>query len=238
MAGYLKRAEQYLSNTCLFDDPEQRDAFESNFWTCWENTCKIAARLEAIHLKHRIEAGVVPKDSKIATSEPGTKDKWFFITIRPNKRSFQEFKKRIEDRIIKRSFVKEFTYCFEQKGTTNETLGTGFHLHGIMRVPHYTSPGNLARDILSSLNGFCGNAGVKCQLSKNPNEHFERYCKNYESEDGHKAVTKEWDEKWRIQEGIQAIYTPSNQERVEGVSVEHSGPEQVVSDEPIIVSFT
>lgn len=222
----MRRAETYLKDMALTDD-EDRDQFIDNYWKHYETLCQIAAKMESIHLKHRIEAGVaLPLNTdKIVTS--CQKDKWFFVTIRPNKKTFSEFKERIESKVLIRKMILDIKYCYEQKGTTDETLGTGHHLHGIIKCPNYYTPGNLARDLLSSLNGFCGNSGVKVQTTKNPEEHFKRYYENHSSEDGHKEITKEWDYKWRNQLGLQDVYI-SPKPSTEGDILDIRGPEQAV----------
>lgn len=237
MAGYIRRAEKYMQEIALSEDPE---LYAEITWKHWKAVCDLAAKFEKIHMDSRIEAGIIPKPENHSTSS--LKDKWWFVTIRPNKKTFEEFKERFESRILPRKIIKEIKYCYEQKGTTDDTLGTGHHLHAIIRTAHWYTPGNLARDLLSSMNGFCGNAGIKVSLSKNPEEHFDRYCVNHKSEDGHKEITAVWDKKWRELIGLQDVYTPALNQVREGGENTNSGPdgnaEVKFSNETVTVNWT
>lgn len=229
MAGYIARAEKNIKMIGDLDDgtlskEEIQSVIDSNrLW--WRAVCREAAILEQIHMEEREKLGLTNK--KEASTHKGKEAKWYFVTIRPNKHTFEEFKERIESRLLKRKIILDIKYCYEQKGMTDDTLGTGHHMHAII-LSKQQSPGNLARELLSTMNGFCGSAGVKVQTSTNAEEHFERYCMNHGSEDGHKELTKEWDKKWRSMKGLQEFYVSPKPSTVGDNNENTRGPEQVV----------
>lgn len=59
-----------------------------------------------------------------------------FLTVRPNDKliSFIEFKEDCRT-FFQSTRMSSFEYCFEQKGTTNDTMGIGFHMHCIIGWP-------------------------------------------------------------------------------------------------------
>lgn len=238
MTGYIARAEKFmtlLADTADLNEDEKQSVID-NYWTHWTAVCKYAAEHERIHMEARKEAGLI--NEKGPSTHKGKQPKWYFVTIRPNKHSFEEFKERIESRLLKRKIILDIKYCYEQKGMTDDTLGTGHHMHAII-LSNQQSPGNLARELLSTMNGFCGSSGVKVQTSHNPEEHFERYCMNHGSEDGHKELTKEWDKKWRMIKGLQEVYVSPKPSTV-GDNIEtNRGPEQVViNHNPVLLDLS
>lgn len=240
MTGYIARAEKFM--TLLGDiydlDKDEKQSIINNYWTHWTAVCKYAAEHERIHMEARKAAGLIT--TKEPVSHKGKEPKWYFITIRPNVQTFEKFKERIESRLIKRTIFLEMKYVYEQTGESDETLGTGHHFHAIA-LSSQQSPSNLAREVLSTMNGFCGPSGVKVSRCHNPEEHFERYCSNHTSADGHKEVKKEWDKKWRLIKGLQEVYHVSPKPSTVGDNIVEplAGPEQVViNHSPVILDLS
>lgn len=61
------------------------------------------------------------------------KDKLCFLTVRPKTSlvTFFEFEGDVRS-FFQSDRIKEFEYCFEQKGETLDTMGGGFHFHAII----------------------------------------------------------------------------------------------------------
>lgn len=132
---------------------------------------------------------------------------WYFITIRPDERSikFPDFYYLV-DKFLKRKCIKSFTLTFEQKGVTKDTVGSGFHAH-IVCDGTWASRGQCLRDTQSTFSKCTAPNCVQVKTTRNPDDIVEKYLKEYESEDGHKEITKETDKIWRENLRLQDTYT-------------------------------
>lgn len=131
---------------------------------------------------------------------------WFFITVRPTpETTWEDFYDKVY-KFTQRKCIQQYTLSFEQKGTNEETLGTGFHFHMVANTTH-RSKGECLRDTQSTFAKICADNAVQINPTKNPNDIIQKYLINYEANDGHKACTKEWDEKWRNKMGLKPLYT-------------------------------
>lgn len=132
----------------------------------------------------------------------------FFITIRPDqsKITFPEFLSEMKN-LYKRKCFNKYILTFEQKGTSEETLGEGFHCHVIATVTQ-RSKGELLRDITSSCKHFCAPncIDVKPLRTEKDMENVRDYMIEYKSDDDHKIVTQEWDTLWRNKNNLKHIY--------------------------------
>lgn len=129
----------------------------------------------------------------------------YFITVRPDERKcdFNDFVK-IVHKYVQRKTVLSFKLSFEQKGTTVDNLGTGFHVHMVVHA-NWRSKGECLRDTQSSFAKVAAHNCVNVQTTKNPDDVVNKYLIAYDSDDGHKSCTKELDELWRDRIGIKHI---------------------------------
>jgi len=137
-------------------------------------------------------------------------DKAYFITIRPDdsKCTFENFHAKVLDFVKRKCFVT-YALSFEQKGTSDETLGSGFHCHIVAKMKQRTK-GEVLRDTLSSWKKYIddGILAANCidvNITNNGEELIQNYLIEYKSDDDHKDCTKEWDAKWRQQIGCPEI---------------------------------
>lgn len=98
-----------------------------------------------------------------------------------------------------------FTLSFEQKGTTTETMGHGYHTH-IIATMKQKSKGEVLRDTQSSFQHTTAPNCIDVSLCKNPEEVVQNYLIDYVSNDNHKITTKEYDSIWRTSLNLQATY--------------------------------
>jgi len=131
-----------------------------------------------------------------------TGGRWFWITIRPPTGNFQEFYTLVGSTVRRKCFL-EYRLSFEQKGVDESTLGEGYHVHMVARMTQ-RSVGEIVRDLKSSFK--LGDEAIEVKKTKNPHVMFEDYCISYESKDGHKETTREWDKMWREQQGLLESY--------------------------------
>lgn len=131
----------------------------------------------------------------------------FFITIRPDttKTKFHDFYNLVRNYIERKMFIN-YKLSFEQKGTCEEDLGKGFHVH-IVAETTCRSKGEVLRNTISTF-GKCTAANcIQVDVCKNPEETVQKYLIDYESKDNHKIETKEWDARWRTNECLDNIYS-------------------------------
>lgn len=161
----------------------------------------------------------------------GVTSQWYFITIRPDcsKITFELFYNKIA-KLMDRKCFKTFTLSFEQKGTNQETLGQGFHCHIVTETTH-RSKGELLRDLTSTFNKWINlqyitENNIDVKPSKTPEQLIQNYLIEYNSEDGHKEPTKQWDTLWREYNKIQPIY----KDHVPSSSINHCNKPSTVID--------
>jgi len=132
---------------------------------------------------------------------------YYFITVRPDtsKVKFIDFYNDVQ-KFTSRKCFQEFKLSFEQKGTTDETLGQGFHVHIVAKMSQ-RSKGEVLRDTQSTFKNYTAPNCIEVLTTKNPQELVDNYLVNYVSDDEHKIVTKAWDAKWRSREILDSLYT-------------------------------
>lgn len=131
----------------------------------------------------------------------------YFITIRPKPDvKFIEFYNRVIKYIKRASFI-EYRLSFEQKGTSEENLGYGFHCHIVTIKTKWRSKGECLRDTISSFNKLCESNCIQVETTKNPLELTQSYLIEYKSNDEHKVVTQDMDSIWRSNNQLEHIYT-------------------------------
>jgi len=130
-----------------------------------------------------------------------TKVNWYFITIRPQEGiEFKEFKGIVEKYLNRKCFL-EYTFSYEQKGTNFDELGKGFHCHIVANTTWRSKIEGL-RQTISTFKGIASDNCIQIDTTREPSKIIKNYLIDYESKDGHKIVTKEWDTLWRSKEGL------------------------------------
>lgn len=151
-----------------------------------------------------IEAGELPM---LVGKEKLCRTYW--ITIRPKEKecTFATFYNTAMSMLDKPCF-EHFVAAFEQKGTTEETLGQGFHVH-ILAKCKQTGKCELLRDIKTPFLPFTKESAIDIQVVKYKADADRclGYIKDHKAKDGHKKITEEWDIIWRNRVGLQPLYT-------------------------------
>lgn len=163
-------------------------------------------RAERTKFKHILRiASMLHEDYEEVVQQKVTN--WYFITVRPDEKriTFADFFAKVR-KFLERKCMLKYNVSFEQKGTTDDTIGHGFHVHIVANTKH-RSKGECLRDAISTF-GTCTDANcIQVDTTKTPEIIVKKYLLEYESNDNHKIVTKESDEKWRESIGIKSIYS-------------------------------
>lgn len=201
------RATMNLHLDCgiLKDDCNLSEVFEEYF----ARECKSALR--EIDLMQRMRDIIAEPFGELITGTKSTPHT-YFITIRPDcsKVTFELFKVQV-DKLLSRACFKSYDYSYEQKGVTEETLGEGFHVHIVAEMT-MRSKSEVLRACLSTFNQWVTNGliapnCIEVCITKNGAKIVQDYLIDYKSDDDHKEVTKEWDEKWRTRLSLCPIYS-------------------------------
>lgn len=181
----------WITNQSLPDDQKMDlDAYRAGL-----ERGEIEKHLQACRLAFRMEMAAAEQVA-------------WFVTIRPSPDwagTWPDFNEACQ-RMISSALWTHKVWSFEQKGTSAETLGQGFHLHLVAKSS------KAKKDIVKELKrrfertGICGNAGVQVDKCKTPADVIRLYLVEYEADDGHKATTKPWDSMWREAAQLQPIY--------------------------------
>lgn len=141
------------------------------------------------------------------------KEHWYLITIRPDdtKCTFVEFKDCVHNLLARKCFL-DYVMVFEQKSTSHEDLGRGFHSH-ILAKMRQRSKGEVLRDVSSTFAQMISREQIaqNCidvRVASQPNG-VRQYLIEGTSADGHKEATHAWDEVWRTELGLHPSYQPT-----------------------------
>lgn len=193
-------AEQYAT------EEERKKIYHDTFQKNYE----LVIKTERKKFADILQIATVLHEDYIAITGSVT-NQWYFITIRPDcsKVSFNEFYDKIE-KLTERKCFKQFSLSFEQKGTSDETLGEGFHVHIVSEMTFRSKP-DCIRGMLSSFNKwinkeYIAEQCIDVQVSSRPEELIQGYLIDYKHSDKHKIATKEWDMKWREALNLKPIY--------------------------------
>lgn len=167
---------------------------------------KLEDAMKRLQHQEFVAAQAEASELAILAESKGFFDKCFHVTIRPRPdvTDFESFRSLV----VKYTQSKAFAACcytFEQKGLSDDTIGTGFHAHMVVRL----AAGRTKTHCLQTagkLTEMCGNAGLQFDKASRPWAIIENYWLNYESRDGHKADTQHWDSLWRSKMNLQPLY--------------------------------
>lgn len=135
-----------------------------------------------------------------------------FITVNPQPLiTLKDFQKNI-DKMLQKKWLTQYVYVLEQRGTCEEELGKGFHLHMIIMKPEGKSQAHCIREIASTFKKQCDTSNYHCYNTKWINE--EEYKRKLEyilgtkesTEENNKQLKQEYDKIWREKCQIQPFY--------------------------------
>lgn len=181
----------------------QRETAEINFVIDMMNNSEYGTAMQNL-------AATVASRQQNLKSLTHTDKQSYMITIRPIEGiDVNLFKDKITS-LVERSCFIDGCYSFEQKGTTPDSIGQGLHCHLVARMTQ-KSKGAVLRDIISSFNkwikeGLISENNIDVRTTHNPKDIVQRYLINYESDDDHKIITKEYDAIFRERTGLASLY--------------------------------
>nr|UOF76971.1 rep protein [Cressdnaviricota sp.]UOF81647.1 rep protein [Cressdnaviricota sp.] len=182
------------------------DTGHTNPQEIYDITYKKTIEFEEKEFRHYLEISKRLSDIYTDVASNTSIYNWYFITIRPDetKCTFSDFFKLVNS-YVEKKMITEYTLSFEQKGTSIDTLGKGFHCH-IVADSTCRSKGELLRRSQAHFKDVCSSNNIDIRTTKNPDDIINNYLIEYKSEDGHKETTKEMDTLWRSNNSLKSIY--------------------------------
>lgn len=180
---------------------------------------KIIAISKELHNVYKEEMGI-EDPSKITRS--------YFVTISPKEEiEWTKFYNTIE-KLIQRKCITKAIYSFEQRGKNENEIGKGFHVH-IICTSTWRSISECIRDCASSCNNICTKNNIDVQKLWNTTQWDTKlkYIRDYESNDNHKIATKDTDDIWRKNMGINNLYYKGLDTPEESPSLSITSPGQI-----------
>lgn len=170
-----------------------------------EETINTYINVDRKEFKRILSVAKLLHDDYIDVMKQDTKN-WYFITIRPDNKkiTFIDFYNKCKT-FAHRAFITEYSLSFEQKGTNDVSLGHGFHAHIVCKTSA-RSKGEVLRYTQSTFSTCTADNCIEVIPTRMPEDIINNYLLNYESKDGHKIVTKEWDALWRAQNNLKNLY--------------------------------
>lgn len=195
--------EDYLDKEQTCRDEARADAIRS-----YEKTMELGIELMLRYKEIAIEKGLIGGDNP-------TVKRTFMITIRPHcqRITFEQFRTEVAEFIKRKMFEKIYALSFEQKGTCEQHLGTGFHIHLIAQTT-CRSKGEVLENTYSTFKHYTERNCIQVDICKNPETVKDKYLLEYESKDEHKITTKQWDTLWRERNNIEPIYNDENRQDI------------------------
>lgn len=84
-----------------------------------------------------------------------TKCKYIFLTINPNPRiTLKDFVYTC-DKMMSKTWMTNYLYCYEQRGETPEECGKGYHFHAIIEKPSNKAYSHIIRELATSAGKLC-----------------------------------------------------------------------------------
>lgn len=131
---------------------------------------------------------------------PGSE--FYFVTINPRESvTFEQFQTKI-DKYIKSKMHLGCTYVYHQRGKTEDTLGTGFHVH-MITMNNGTPHGSFVQRTKNMLKTICDVNNMHCLNIKNAGVLNNRIVYMRDDNDDEK---RRLNKQWRSLHGIEDLY--------------------------------
>lgn len=164
----------------------------------------LRAQLKGAEVRRHIETAELAFEFHLATLKPTVWE----VGIRPRDGTpFEEFRDKVIQFSTAALWDGETVFTFEQKGTSDDTLGQGFHAHIVGKSSRTKSA--ILKEAKRRFGAWCPEPNVR-KLTR-VQQYIQDYFVDYKCDDHDKACTQEWDAKWRLAQDLLPLYgTPSD----------------------------
>lgn len=139
---------------------------------------------------------------------------YMWVTINPKPDvTFANFKKKV-DKISTKTCFADVLYVFEQRGSTKDGLGKGFHAHMLIKRNVKYKPIKLKQNIKNSCKNIVGNINNDCQLNiqivgEDYAKDKQEYILGIKTGEG-KSAKQQYDKIWRHENQLEKFYGNKN----------------------------
>lgn len=148
----------------------------------------------------------IVKSVNKSRKEKAEKHPYALITINPRPDSdLQEFVELVH-KSIKKKWITEYIYTFEQRGTKEDKYGTGHHCHMLL-YREGKRPSELSREFHNTFKHLIGNAkhiDIR-YVSEKDADNCRAYI-NGDKKDEKKKAKCEADDLWRTENALEKVY--------------------------------
>lgn len=123
--------------------------------------------------------------------------KYMFITVNPRPGTELDFLVARMSKFLRKCWVSEFIYCYEQRGDVITTpLGSELHVHILVKLTKYKRPSDVKRETWNTFKNCCGNKQHVLVKPSMESTNFVNYIMG-EKKDPKKTKAVEFDRQWR-----------------------------------------
>lgn len=145
----------------------------------------------------------------VRVAEIQSKCKYIFLTINPNPRiTLKDFVSTC-DKMMSKTWMTNYLYCYEQRGETPEECGKGYHFHAIIEKPTTKAYSHIVREMATSASKLCDTSEYHFYNLKNISDEEKERKIIYIT--GRKADPAKWakqdmDIPFRLKNGLKSCY--------------------------------
>jgi len=135
---------------------------------------------------------------------------WVTVNCAPGVQ-LEDVQRKVE-KFVNRKIVKSAEWVYEQRGSIEEQMGSGMHVHMLVRQSGALFHGDFTRNARSTFKTLVGNDNAVCVIGcKNVNDvEKRRKYMNGEKQGEAKLVKVEIDKLWRLKNNLSPYYTHEN----------------------------
>lgn len=101
-------------------------------------------------------------------SNDGKEEKkpYLWLTVNPASECSLEDFKRLVQKCFSKKWIKSYVYVYEQRGTSMEDIGRGYHIHAIISKPEHKPQTHCIREIANTFSKCCDVTNYHCFNTK------------------------------------------------------------------------
>lgn len=135
-----------------------------------------------------------------------------WLTVNPSSETPLQYFCKLVDKCFMKKWITKYIYVYEQRGTTEDEIGKGFHLHAIIYKPDNKPRAHCIRELANSFKKVCDVSNYHLFNTKWIGE--EEYIRKVEyitgekksSEENNKSLKQDMDILFRQQNNLQPYY--------------------------------
>lgn len=134
------------------------ESLDTRIKWCLDNN-EHAMAIELMDLRHKVHKTIQERKLTHSQLQPKgdkqTPKDYLFITVNPSSVvPLLDFRRTL-DKMTSKVWFNQYVYVLEQRGTCEEELGKGFHMHCIVKKPDNKVPSHMIRELQACFRKVC-----------------------------------------------------------------------------------